>query len=43
MPVELIFPFFILAIIGITWFVLSHADVPANKKNKTKGGKHRAK
>jgi hypothetical protein len=42
MPRELILPFFILAIIGITWFVLSHADVPANKKQKNKNGKHRA-
>lgn len=32
MPVELTFPFVILAFIGITWFVLSHADVPSNRK-----------
>ncbi len=43
MPVELILPIFILAIIGVTWFVISHADVPANKKNKAKGGKRSAK
>ena len=43
MPVELSFPLVILVMGGIIWFVGSHADVPANKKHKTKNGKHRAK
>jgi hypothetical protein len=43
MPVELSFPLVILVMAGVIWFVGSHADVPANKKLKTKGGKSRTK
>lgn len=41
MPVELSFPLVILAIVGIAWFVGSHADIPRNKKSdQHHGTKH---
>ncbi|MFM2408549.1 MAG: hypothetical protein RL358_1291 [Pseudomonadota bacterium] len=42
MPVELTFPFVILAFALVIWFVGSHADVPSNRKEHPaqKGKKH---
>ena len=34
MPVEYSFPLVILAIVGIVWFIGSHADIPDKNKDE---------